>query len=144
MRLSLSALLDRLLAPPRDPARTRWMAERPYAHRGLYGFGVIENSRAAFEAAWARHRDGRLTAQEAGLVAGCLVLVAGFVASLPLISAGVPIAVQLQTSRAFWPVEIVATLFLVWWLVDRASGGSAGRSAARLIAAVDETKKDRT
>jgi glycerophosphoryl diester phosphodiesterase len=51
MRLSLSALLDRLLAPPRDPARTRWMAERPYAHRGLYGFGVIENSRAAFEAA---------------------------------------------------------------------------------------------
>lgn len=87
-------------------------------------------------AAWARHRDGRLTAQEAGLVAGCLVLVAGFVASLPLISAGVPIAVQLQTSRAFWPVEIVATLFLVWWLVDRPLGGSAGRPAARAIAAL--------
>ena len=85
-------------------------------------------------AAWARHRDGRLTAQEAGLVAGCLVLVAGFLASLPLVAAGVPIAVQLQTSRAFWPVEIVATLFLVWWLVDRPAGASAGRTPARAIA----------
>lgn len=87
-------------------------------------------------AAWARRRDGRLTAPEAGLVAGCLVLVTGFVASLPFVSAGLPIAVQLQTSRAFWPVEIVATLFLVWWLVDRPLGGSAGRTAAPAIAAL--------
>ncbi len=85
-------------------------------------------------AAWARHRDGRLTTPEVGLVAGCLVLVAGFAASLPFISAGVPIAVQLQTSRAFWPVEIVATLFLVWWLVDRPAAWDRGRLAARAIA----------
>jgi hypothetical protein len=87
-------------------------------------------------AAWARHRDGRLTAPEAGVVAGSLVLIAGFVASLPFISAGVPIAVQLQTSRAFWPVEILATLFLVWWLVDRPFSTSTGRTAARATAAL--------
>lgn len=87
-------------------------------------------------AAWARHRAGRLSVQEAGVVAGCLVLVAGFLASLPLVAAGVPFVVQLQTSRAFWPVEIVATLFLVWWLVDRPHGASAGRTAARAIAGV--------
>lgn len=87
-------------------------------------------------AAWARQREGRLTAREAGLVAGCLVLIAGFLVSLPLVAAGVPIAVQLQTSRAFWPVEIVATLFLVWWLVDRPAGASAGGTAARAIAIV--------
>lgn len=86
--------------------------------------------------AWARHRDGRLTAAEGGLVAGCLVLVAGFVASLPLIDAAVPLAVQLQTSRAFWPVEIIATLFLVWWLVDRPAKTSGRTATARAIAAV--------
>ncbi len=87
-------------------------------------------------AAWARHRAGALTPRELGLVAGCLALVAGFVLSLPLIAAGLPLAVQLQTSRAFWPVEIVATLFLVWWLVDR-NAQPAGRAGfARAVAAL--------
>ncbi len=89
--------------------------------------------------AWARHRDGALSSRELGLVAGCLALVVGFLGSLPFIAAGVPIAVQLQTSRAFWPVEIVATLFLVWWLVDRpAANGRAAfaRGIAVLLVAV--------
>jgi hypothetical protein len=85
-------------------------------------------------AAWVRYTQGRLTAQQAGLVAGCLVLVAGFFASLPFISAGVPLAVQLQTSRAFWPVEVVATLFLAWWLVDRPAVTGRGPVVARAIA----------
>ncbi|MBO9581768.1 MAG: glycerophosphodiester phosphodiesterase [Sphingobium sp.] len=33
------------------PARPRWLLERPYAHRGLHGRGVPENSLAAFRAA---------------------------------------------------------------------------------------------
>lgn len=70
-------------------------------------------------AALARQRAGALTAHERGLVAGCMLLVAGFLVSFPAIAAGVPLAVQLQTSRAFWPVEAVAILFLVWWLIDR-------------------------
>jgi glycerophosphoryl diester phosphodiesterase len=35
-----------------DPfRRPDWLTARPYAHRGLHGPGIIENSRAAFEAA---------------------------------------------------------------------------------------------
>jgi enamine deaminase RidA (YjgF/YER057c/UK114 family) len=31
-----------------------WLTARPYAHRGLHGGGMIENSRAAFESAIAK------------------------------------------------------------------------------------------
>lgn len=37
--------------PDRAPRRPEWLTARPYAHRGLHGAGVPENSRAAFEAA---------------------------------------------------------------------------------------------
>ncbi len=85
---------------------------------------------------WVRHRDGALTHAERGLLAGCLALVAGFLLSLPLVAAGVPLAVQLQTSRAFWPVEVVATLYLVWWLVDRPVRAGAAAWRPRAMAAV--------
>jgi hypothetical protein len=80
-------------------------------------------------AAVSRHRAGRLEARELGLVTACLVLVTGFLLSLPFIAMGVALAVQLQTSRVFWPVEIVATLFLMQWLVD--SDQRAARGAWR-------------
>ena len=51
MRLSPSRLLDDALAPPPPPERVAWLAGRPYAHRGLHGPGVAENSRSAFAAA---------------------------------------------------------------------------------------------
>lgn len=66
----------------------------------------------------ARHRAGLATATERGVLAGCLVLVAGFLASLPFIDGGVALAVQLQTSRVFWPLELLATLVTVWWLAE--------------------------
>ncbi|MGD9906217.1 MAG: hypothetical protein AB7U83_22320 [Vicinamibacterales bacterium] len=84
---------------------------------------------------WARRRAGALAPAERGLVIGALALVAGFLASLPFIAAGVALAVQLQTSRVFWPVELLATLYLVWWLVD-APAAPARRWAAGLAAAL--------
>lgn len=51
MRLSPFALLDRLLAPAPDAARVAFMRGRRFAHRGLHGPDVRENSRAAFRAA---------------------------------------------------------------------------------------------
>ena len=76
------------------------------------------------------------TAAERGVLAGALLLVAGFLASLPLIATGVTLAVQLQTSRIFWPVELLATLFVVWWLVEAPGARRARPWAARAFATV--------
>lgn len=48
---SLLSRLDRFFAPSPDPARVGWLREWTYAHRGLHGAGVTENSPAAFGAA---------------------------------------------------------------------------------------------
>lgn len=84
----------------------------------------------------ARRRAGLLSAAERGLRAAALVLVAGFLASLPFIAGGVALAVQLQTSRVFWPVELVATLYAVWWLTDAPAARQHRPWAARALAAV--------
>jgi glycerophosphoryl diester phosphodiesterase len=51
MRSSPFALLDGLLAPAPAPRRVAFLTAQPFAHRGLHGEGVVENSRAAFRAA---------------------------------------------------------------------------------------------
>jgi glycerophosphoryl diester phosphodiesterase len=51
MRLSLFAPLENLIAPPPLSLRVAFLKSQPYAHRGLHGGRVIENSRAAFRAA---------------------------------------------------------------------------------------------
>lgn len=48
---SLLSRLDRLFSVSPDPARTGWLREWTYAHRGLHGEGVPENSLAAFSGA---------------------------------------------------------------------------------------------
>lgn len=49
--MSLFGPLDDLIAPAPDAARVAFLRGRPFAHRGLHGDGVVENSRAAFVAA---------------------------------------------------------------------------------------------
>ena len=52
MPLLLSALLDSRFAPaPDENRRLRFLTAQPFAHRGLHGGRVIENSRAAFRGA---------------------------------------------------------------------------------------------
>jgi len=51
MRSSPFAWADRLLAPAPAAKRVAFLSGQPYAHRGLHGPGVPENSRAAFAAA---------------------------------------------------------------------------------------------
>ncbi len=48
---SLLSRLDRVFAPPANPARVSWLKEWTYAHRGLHGPGRVENSPSAFRAA---------------------------------------------------------------------------------------------
>lgn len=71
---------------------------------------------------WRRQR-GETTPAEVGCCAGLCVLVAAFLLSLILNEQRVALAVQLQTSRVLWLVEVVATWYLVWALCgeDRAT-----------------------
>jgi glycerophosphoryl diester phosphodiesterase len=50
MPLLLSPI-DRWRAPPPDPARVGWIGQATFAHRGLHGAGLPENSPSAFAAA---------------------------------------------------------------------------------------------
>ena len=82
-----------------------------------------------------RRRLGLTTAHEDGVVMGSLTLLLAFLASVPLIDAHVALAVQLQTSRVFWLLELLATAYIVWTIAEAPwSGVPAARRAA--IAAV--------
>lgn len=50
---SLLSRLDAALAPPPGAARVEWLRAWTYAHRGLHGPGIVENSPSAFRAAMA-------------------------------------------------------------------------------------------
>lgn len=54
--MSLFGPLDAIFAPAPDPARVAFLYQQPFAHRGLHGHGLIENSRAAFDVALALGR----------------------------------------------------------------------------------------
>ena len=65
-----------------------------------------------------RRRQGWATAQETGLVGGAAVLLLLFAVSVPLAHAGVALVVQLQVSRIFWILDILALWYVVWVLVE--------------------------
>lgn len=46
--MSLFALIDAVLAPAPDAVRVGWLRDRDFAHRGVHGEMVAENSPAAF------------------------------------------------------------------------------------------------
>jgi hypothetical protein len=65
-----------------------------------------------------RRRVGFLTSRETGLLAGMLALLAIFVLSLPLVAARVVLAVQLQIPRVLWLADLLATVYLIWFLAE--------------------------
>ena len=71
---------------------------------------------------WRRRRAGLLVAGETGVAAGCLSLVLIFAAWLPLNAARVGIAVQLQTARVFWMLDLLATVYVVWAICEGVRG----------------------
>ena len=64
----------------------------------------------------------------------------GFLISVPLIDPRIALAVQLQTSRVFWQLELLATAYVVWaiaegpWLSMPAA--RRGTALAALLAAI--------
>ena len=70
-------------------------------------------------AVWrSRKRRGLAAPWEAGMVAGVCLLTATFLASVPFIAAHLALAVQLQTSRVFWVIDLFAVLSLTWMLAE--------------------------
>ena len=65
-----------------------------------------------------RRRHGWATTRETGLVAGAASLLLLFAVSVPLAHAGVAVVVQLQVSRVFWVLDVLALWYLVWVLVE--------------------------
>ena len=65
MPSSLFAPLETLIAPAPAAARVAFLKRQPFAHRGLHGGGVVENSRAAFRAAMAAGHGIELDVQAA-------------------------------------------------------------------------------
>jgi hypothetical protein len=66
-----------------------------------------------------RLKAGVALPQERGLVAGSLVLFLVLLAALPLIALRFAFAVQLQVPRVLWMMELLLTLYVAWWIVER-------------------------
>jgi hypothetical protein len=64
-----------------------------------------------------RHR-GVAAARELGLIVGGAALVAAFLLSWPMMSSGIALALQLQTSRIFWMLDLLASLYIAWLLAE--------------------------
>ena len=62
---------------------------------------------------WFRRSAVGVTARETGLVAGCGVLLVIFLISVPLVGAGVALAVQIQIARIFWMLDFFFTTYFV-------------------------------
>ena len=85
-----------------------------------------------------RRAAGRTSPGEPALVTGLLVLVAGFLVSVPLAAFHVATVVQLQVNRIFWLLDAVVLAYVAWWLMDdvgRRSGWSIRAALALVLAA---------
>ncbi len=89
---------------------TQWPVLTWFANLGLA---------AVIAAAYDHRRSlGMTVPREDGLVAGCLALLALFLVSVPLASAGIALVVQLQFSRIFWLLDVVAIAYAAWFVVE--------------------------
>jgi hypothetical protein len=72
---------------------------------------------------------------EGGVALGALALVALFAAGLPFNAAHVALAVQLQSSRMFWMLDFLATIYIVWAVAEgpAPTGARAQLAAAGLV-----------
>ena len=82
--------------------------------------------------AWrARRSAGVLHSRETALVAGCVSLVGLFAIALVFQSQQLALSVQLQPARVFWMLDVLATVFVLWWIAE---GGARERHPRRAVA----------
>jgi hypothetical protein len=109
---------------PMDDAWLSLLASKKYLFPGSWSIGswvpamltpVVAAGLYALRAA--RGLVGRV---ERGVAAGAAVLFAIFLASLPFTAARLALAVQLQVPRVLWMVDLLAVVYLVWFLSEGA------------------------
>jgi hypothetical protein len=118
-----------LTLKPMDQAWIDALADKDYVFPTQWGFDSWALN-LLFPAVillgfWLRRRAGVARPGESGIVAGCLALVAIFLASWPLLMLHSTFAVQMQLSRVFWMADLLAIVYAVWiaaeaFLPDRA------------------------
>jgi hypothetical protein len=106
-----------------DPAWVASLGERDYLFPTTdWGAGAWMANLAAPAVMVAiyrlRRRAGLVSPEERGLFLGSVTLLAIFGASLPFVAARLALAVQLQTSRVLWMVDLLATAYLVWTITE--------------------------
>jgi hypothetical protein len=79
-----------------------------------------------------RRTRGVALPRERGLVAGAVALLCVFLMSWPLMRAWIALALQLQTSRVFWMLDLLASIYLAWLLAE----GLSARMGRALVVVV--------
>ena len=80
-----------------------------------------------------RRRRGAATPREPGLLAGAAALVAVFLLSWPLMTSGIALALQLQTSRVFWMLDFLAAIYLAWMFAEAPRSSTLRRAAVAIV-----------
>ncbi len=83
-----------------------------------------------------RRTAGVLAPGETPLLIGLAVLVAIFLASVPLAAARIAFVVQLQVNRVFWLLDAVTAAYVAWWLVDRLAARQPFKVRAAIVCAL--------
>jgi hypothetical protein len=83
----------------------------------------------------ARRSRSLVESREEAIVYGALVLCGVFLLSLPFVAARLALAVQLQVSRVFWMLELLAAVYLVWFAMESRLAAKL-RPSARWVAIV--------
>lgn len=83
-----------------------------------------------------RLRRGVALHMERGIVAGAAALVVLFLVSWPLMGARIVLALQLQTSRIFWMLDFLTTIYVAWLLAEAPGKAMVRRAALAILVVV--------
>jgi len=76
-----------------------------------------------------RVRRGDTVPGERAFINGLLILTAVFLVSVPFTAARIALAVQSQSTRVFWVLDVVAIAYLAWWLTTDVARARTARLA---------------
>jgi hypothetical protein len=124
-----------------DPAWIAALGDRDYVFptsswsAGTWLAQLVTPAVVLVVAIW-RQRTGNGSPAERAIVCGALSLFGIFLTSLPFIAARVALAVQAQTSRVFWLIEFLATVYVVWVLAEAPWTTKMATARAQILTAI--------